>query len=106
MTVEMQSAVKARAASGHGSASAMKRPAAAPAATLLKPGEKPTFDPAGRPVHYLKGVIYTDMKKQVFRIYKTRGDRIDQQVAFKTCGKEAAWARALEHIEVEHPDME
>ena len=40
-------------------------------------------------MHYLGGVIYVDKKKDHYRVYLTKGDRIDKTVSFKKdCSKQ------------------
>ena len=53
------------------------------------------MDLAGKPVGFKGGVIYTDLKRELFRCFMQRGDRKEKIVRFK--GDRAnAWEQALD----------
>ena len=54
------------------------------------------MDLEGKPVPYKGGVIYTDLKRKIFRCYLKRGDRIEKRVAFGDSDPAEAWETALD----------
>ena len=47
------------------------------------------------PVNYSGGVVYVDAKKGNYRVYLTKGDRVDRTVSFKKdCLKSGMFAAA------------
>ena len=72
---------------------AMKRPAGL---------ETVTYDPHKMaPVRYRCGVVYTCAKKNCYRVYKVRGDRLDWKISWGKDGsnKVKAWERAIALID-------
>ena len=63
---------------------------------------RPTWDPDGKPVNYLGGVVYTDRKNNVWRVYKSKGERYDDKVKIRADDMEGQWAKCLQKIEDRH----
>ena len=63
--------------------------------------KRPHIDEAapGHGLSYKGGVLYTDLKRSQYRVYKCRGDRVDFKFSFKQQAQAVAFQKALACIE-------